>query len=209
MNHHEGQVLLSQLTCSEICIYFIGWWMFKKRMGTFLLYFKRKKRNSAFWLCVHVKICQQFVEATTLKMSNDPRLCHGHFERKSSPKFPLFTKQSFFPSEFCFVIREEKSFNKYILIRLWVAPRVIYFFRSRNPPFQFIDRKPRNFDGIDMQVVSYGWINKYNLIQTRYGLCVFGLYILVNTFSERKWMQRLPDQQWYKMELSFKRTLLS
>lgn len=130
-------------------------------------------------------------------------------------RFEIFIYQAkFFPSEFCFVIREEKSSNKYILIRLWVAPRVIYFFRSRNRPFQlrpikFIDRKPRNFDGIDMQVVSYGWINKYNLIQTRYGLCVFGLYILVNTFSECKWMQRLPDQQWYKMELSFKRTLLS
>lgn len=113
-------------------------------------------------------------------MSNDLRLCHGHFEGRFSPKsmltemlFPqlelresedsksLFTKQTFFPASFVLLFGKKKVLIKYFLIRLWVAPRVVYFFRSRNPSFQlrsikFIDRKPRNFDGIDMQVVSYG-----------------------------------------------------
>ena len=144
MNHHEGQVLLSKLTCSEICIYFISWWMLKKHMRALLLYFKRKKRNSAFWLqCVHVKICQQFVEATTLKMSNELRLCHGHLKEDFhqnlcsdviSPAwtqrkwswFEIFIYQAnIFPSKFCFVIREEKCFNKHYI--LGCASRGILF----------------------------------------------------------------------------------
>lgn len=113
-------------------------------MRALLLYFKRKKRNSAFWLrCVHVKICQQFVEATTLKMSNELRLCHGHFEGRFSPKsmlrcnFPslnsekvklirnLYLPSKHFPSKFCSVIREEKCFNKHYI--LGCASRGILF----------------------------------------------------------------------------------
>jgi len=81
--------------------------------------------------------------------------------RESEDSKSLFTKQTFSPASFVLLFGKKKVLIKYFLIRLWVAPRVVYFFRSRNPSFQlrsikFIDRKPRNFDGIDMQVVSYG-----------------------------------------------------